>query len=300
MLGYGMSHLSGSAGLSVADLRGLTSGQLGIVDTACPECGPSRRSVVNRSRTVLRIWDNGQIITYKCARCGISGWARDDRIISRPPSQVLLTKPDRSGQAEELWRRSLPLEGSLAAIYLRSRKCFVPSSSIRFLPAERGYPPTMIARFGVKGAPKAVHLTRLNETGTGKAGTDKDKIVLGSPRNLPIVVQRGHCSSLVITEGIEDAASLALCEGWSCWAAGSAGAIHKVLVYATGFSRVYIAADEDEAGEEALRRARKVLPQLIALKIKAMTGYEDANMAICAIGPQKLSLALERGANQDQ
>ena len=34
----------------------VTGGRLGRHDIACPECGPSRRSPLNRRRRVLRTW----------------------------------------------------------------------------------------------------------------------------------------------------------------------------------------------------------------------------------------------------
>jgi hypothetical protein len=59
-------------------LRSLSSGRP-LVDVACPTCGPRARSLHNRVRKVLRIWDNGSdFITYACARCDESGYSKDD------------------------------------------------------------------------------------------------------------------------------------------------------------------------------------------------------------------------------
>jgi hypothetical protein len=195
-----------------------------------------------------------------------------------------------------LWSRSIPLEGSLAERYLRSRDCYVASSSIRFLPATGSYPPTMIAKFGLSKHTQAVHLTRLKADGTGKAGTDKDKIILGPTEGKPIVVQRGTRSSLVMTEGIEDAASLALCRGWTTWSAGSSSMVPKTVTFASSFSHVFFAVDPDKAGEEALIRALKIRPDLVAIRLSELTGTAslDANKALMTLGVKALSQVIDK------
>ena len=44
--------------ISFDELRHLVGGR-GQVDAACPRCGPGRKSPHNRTRKVLRIWDDG-------------------------------------------------------------------------------------------------------------------------------------------------------------------------------------------------------------------------------------------------
>ncbi len=58
------------ASIPFDQLRELNTGAAGIADVRCPLCGPSRKQPINRSRKVLRIWDDGDFISYTCARCG--------------------------------------------------------------------------------------------------------------------------------------------------------------------------------------------------------------------------------------
>ena len=75
----------------------------------------------------------------------------------------------------------------------------------------------MIAAFGIPEEPepgvlaiaeneiRGVHLTRLKPDGSGKAGTERDKIMLGSSSGWPIVLAPANdLLALSITEGIED------------------------------------------------------------------------------------------------
>jgi hypothetical protein len=45
------------------------SGGKRVTDAACPLCGPECRSPTNRVRKVLRIWNEGNFITFNCERC---------------------------------------------------------------------------------------------------------------------------------------------------------------------------------------------------------------------------------------
>src|SRR5437016_1233371 len=65
--------------ISYPQLLQLTGQHLGEYDVPCPVCGPERRSAVNRRRTVLRVWRiTPTFATYRCARCDVQGYARED------------------------------------------------------------------------------------------------------------------------------------------------------------------------------------------------------------------------------
>ena len=80
----------------------------------------------------------------------------------------------------------------------------------------------MIAAFGVTAEPEpgeisisaaavmAVHITRLALDGSGKARTNRDKIMIGAPSGSPIALAAaaGDLAGMAITEGIEDALSV--------------------------------------------------------------------------------------------
>ena len=269
------------------------------VDVACPLCGPQCKTPSNRTRKVLRIWDDGEFVTYKCARCEASGWAKDAHATGHEPRPKPAERADSSDRAELahfLWGMAVPLSDSLAETYLRSRHCLLASDNLRFLPARGDHAPAMIARFGDSDL-TGIHITKLRGDGMGKAGTDKDKIMIGPSVGQPIIVQSNpERDELVIAEGIEDASSLALCTGWTAWAAGSAGRIASVMPAATGFSRVLVAIDRDRAGNQALERAKAARTDVIPLRVwralpsKAAT---DANRALIEFGPDALMAAVE-------
>ncbi len=285
--------------MTFEQLFDLCGGRVGHVDAACPMCGPSRKTPSNRARKTLRIWnEGGGFISFACARCSETGWIREQgttrRSVPRAPraEPVKQQEPekDKSEIASFLWERSRPAPGTIVETYLRSRSCWVDSPNIRFLPARDDYEPAMITRFGTEGKVTGIHLTRLKPDGKGKAGTDKDKIMLGSSVGQPIVVldNRSH-GDVVITEGIEDAASFATATGWSAWAAGAACRVPRLISSASGFEHVYLGVDGDFAGRRALSLAREVRPDVIPISF----GSSDANEALIKYGPDYLLAAID-------
>jgi len=280
--------------LSFDTLRASARGK--ITDIACPNCGQSCKTPSNRIRKVLRIWDDGgDFITYSCARCGESGWVRDDTGRSTPRRRMAPAKrvdhpaPDKSATARFLLERSRAGGGSLTEVYLRSRQCWDASLSVRYLEPQNGYPPAMIARFGLCGEITGVHITRLKPDGTDKAGTDKDKIMIGPSMGQPIVVyENPKRPELAICEGIEDAASIAVSAGLTCWAAGSAGRIAALMPATRNFEHVYVAADNDFAGKRALQLAREKRSDIIPLDF----GELDANDTLLKHGADAILTAI--------
>ena len=129
------------------------AGNHAMVDTACPLCGPGRRSLVNRKRRVLRIWHNERgFASYYCARCGERGWARENQVIAasrsrgvreqtglRPLAQLAphrtadLDNAKRSEVALAIWQSSTPAQGTPVETYLASRGIHLtPSDALRF------------------------------------------------------------------------------------------------------------------------------------------------------------------------
>jgi hypothetical protein len=155
----------------------------------------------------------------------------------------------------------------------------------------------MISRFGLSRDLTGVHLTKIAPDGQGKAGTDKDKLMLGPSAGQPIVVHDNpDRTELIVAEGIEDAASLALATGWSAWAAGAAGRIAAVVGLASSFGKVFVSADRDRAGRRALDDARKLRPDLIPLRVwKALPlrAATDPNKAMILYGSDALLATIE-------
>lgn len=289
------------------DLLDFLGGHKALADSACPACGPGCRSAINRRRKVLRIWNDGEFITYRCARCEAAGYAKADGAVTTTTRRPVIPadprlEQDKSELAAYLWAKSVPLITTVAERYLASRGCLVDSAALRFMPARGGHPPAMIARFGDAARPTGVHLTKLKPDGSGKAGTDKDKIMIGASQGQPIVIaDNPDREELVIAEGIEDAASIALVTGWSAWAAGSAGRIAPVVAAAPRSMRVYLASDLDwgkkdrvRAGPRALKKSREVRPDLVPLHFEKALGIKiDANEGLVKFGPDAIIAAIE-------
>jgi Toprim domain len=227
-------------------------------DVACPSCSPGRKSPHNRTRKVLRVWDSGDdFITYACARCGQTGYAKPEgaaRSAPRPRPQPVKSEPaaDKSEFARFLWSNRKRIAGSIAERYLREpRRYHGPlPATLGFLPARDDHPPAMIAAFGIPAEPGRIHLTRLKPDGSGKAGTKKDKIMIGPSMGQPIVL--APCNDLLglaVTEGIEDALTVHELTGLGAWAAGSTSRLPALGDAVPGYVEcVSIFVDDNEAG----------------------------------------------------
>jgi Toprim domain len=261
-----------------AELHDLMAGRFGAVDTPCPLCGPSRQHAVNQRRKTLRLWcDDPEFISFHCVRCEQRGWASASRIARAPARAVDAVKilaevqqrdhdetQERLSKALGLWRRRVPIAKSPAETYLREVRCYrgeLPAT-LGFLPASAGFAPAMIAAFGMasEGAPgeiiidesaiRGVHLTSLKPDGRGKAGTDRDKIMVGKSAGSPIVLAAVNDGlGLAITEGIEDGLSVHEASGLGAWAAGAASRLLAVAGIIPAYVEcVNVVADADAAG----------------------------------------------------
>src|SRR5262249_27957356 len=197
--------------INIATIEDLTFGRFGTFDVACPLCGPERRKPLNRRRKVLRVWrlERG-FATYHCARCGERGHVRDNN--SKPKidgaeferrlaaARAEAAERERSSAAERLekalwlWKSRKPIAGSIAETYLcqaRGYRGALPAT-LGYLAPRGEHGPAMIAAFGAAYEPepglleiadaqvRGVHITRLAADGSSKAGTERDKIMLGS------------------------------------------------------------------------------------------------------------------------
>jgi hypothetical protein len=276
------------ASFTLTDIDALTNGKLGTFDVACPECGPGRKSPQNRKRPVLRIWrTDASFASFKCARCGLEGFARDGGTSSARPAQIAKAKAgaearDREAAAEQLrkakflWTRRRPAEASPVERYLRQMRGYgggIPASIGYLPPSKPEHHPAMIAAFawpieepepGVLDIPDnalhGIHLTLLRPDGLGKAGTGRDKIMLGRSIGTPIVpAPMNDLLGLVICEGIETGLSLFEATGCGVWAAGAASRMPALADAVPDYACVTVAAEPDEAGSKhATELARRL------------------------------------------
>src|SRR5208337_1127465 len=167
-----------------------------------------------------------------------------------------------------LWDQRRPARGTVVQKYLRSRKIDIDPlpPTIGYLPARRPkYPwPTMITAFGLpdelepgrydlpRDRIRAVHLTRLNPDGSGKAPIPKDeqRRIRGTPKGSPLaLIPPNDGLGLLIGEGIETVIHGHLDTGLGAWAAGSAAFLPFLADAVPSFIEVVtIAREKDEAG----------------------------------------------------
>jgi hypothetical protein len=169
-------------------------------------------------------------------------------------------------KSSALWRRRLePAPGTPPHIYLRQPRGYggkIPAT-IGYLLASRDYPPAMITAIGIAretepgklviddDAIRGVHITSLKSDGSGKAGTERDKIMIGKSLGSPIVLAPPNDGlGLAICEGIEDALSVHEATGLGAWAAGSASRLPALAAAVPSYiDCITIAADADPAGQ---------------------------------------------------
>lgn len=285
-----------AVGLSFNEVVTLTGGRLGRIDIACPICGPGRRSSRNRARAVLRIWRPvPQWAGYHCARCGLSGYARDGGADVEPGGivQVRASIEEREEAhqrrqretARWLWRQRRPAAGTVVERYLRELRGYggpIPST-IGFVPPKNEHPPTMIAAFGIPDEIEpgvlgelpqeriaGIHLTRLLPDGSGKAA-ESCRLMIGSSAGTPIVIAPPNdLLGLAITEGVETALAVFEALGLGVWAAGSASRMPALADLVPAWvDTLDVFGEDDEAGRVgALELARRLELQSIHTEVK--------------------------------
>jgi hypothetical protein len=253
----------------------ITGGRIGVFDVACLSCGPECRTPANQRRKVLRVWRlSTAFASYRCARCELQGYARDGRSPAVDNTELARARvearkfgaaaaAERRRKALWLWNRRQPAAGSLVERYLGEARGYqgpIPRT-IGFLPGGPGFAPAMISAFALldelepaqicAGSVMAVHLTRLALDGSAKAGTETDKIMIGTPRGTPIVLAAVNDGlGLAITEGIESGLSISEATGLGVWAAGSAPFLPALADAIPRYvETVSVVAEADEAGE---------------------------------------------------
>jgi hypothetical protein len=245
------------------------SGGASVADVACPLCGPSCKAAWNRIRKVLRIWnEDSDFITYTCARCGASGYAKPEGMKLLAPllkPKSIQAKPqakDKTEAARALWRRSVSARGTIVETYLRSRQCWVDTETVRFLPPRGEHLPALIVPFGIPSEPEpgvldiaaadiyGVQLTKLKPDGSGKADVEPNKITLGRCVGSPIVLASpSDMVALTIAEGVEDALSNRVISGRGAWSAGGAGRMPPLAdAVPLCIESVTIMVDDNDAG----------------------------------------------------
>jgi hypothetical protein len=191
-------------------------------------------------------------------RCPVTGGTRRPGIVLPPEINNLV-------RARHLWACRQTLGGSPAETYLREARGYNGTlpATLGFLTPSAYAHLAMISAFGVTDETepgvltihdedvRGIHLTFLDPDGSGKAGTERDKIMIGPSSGWPIVVAPPNdLLGLVVTEGIEDALTVHQATGLGAWAAGSAGRMLALASIVPSYiETVTIYAHPDEAGQ---------------------------------------------------
>ncbi len=272
-LAHGCWHYDAKAGCDVADV-------------VCPSCGPYRKAAHQRQKK-LRLFghDDHAFIGYQCAHCNEHGFVHDDdkprpsraqveQFRATSAKQHEIARVKRLGTAHWLWGQRRPPGRTVVETYLRARGYLGPiPRTIGFLPATKGYAPSMIAVYGVAheiapgeidiadAAVTGVHITRLLPDGTWRERSGDAKIAIGNDITEPIVLAPPtDLLSLGIVEGIEKGLILHQDTGCGVWAAGCAGKLPKLAQHVPRFiSSVTIIVDPDIDG----RRNSEALGDLL-------------------------------------
>ena len=216
---------------------------------ACPVCGRGPRDKAMKVTT-----DERGTVAY-CHRCGYTECQNQDRPHLEPVRTTTSDKPlDWSEKAEAIWRKTLPLKGSIGQTYLEHRGCMLPpaDSHLRFLAASGKYSPSLCAAVtdARSGKPTSLHFTRLAADGRGKAGTEQDKLLLAGHRKKGGVIRlwpdEAVTYGLAIAEGIESALAAAHFHT-PTWAAIDASNLAGFPVL-NGIESLVIYADHDDVG----------------------------------------------------
>ena len=222
----------------------------------CPQCGKGGRD------DALGV--NLETGVFHCFRCNWSGRAGDRRSASARvahPSERSLPSSSHVDPAKlvAIWARTQPMRGTLGETYLVHRHCAMPpvDSDVRYLPGTDRHPPSLcsLVTDAVTGEAISLHFTRLRADGVGKAGTDRDKLLLKGHRKAGGVIRVWPNETVTLALGIAEGIETALSAAHAftpVWATVDAGNMAKLPVL-NGIETLVIFADNDSAGLSAAR-----------------------------------------------
>jgi hypothetical protein len=233
------------------------------------------------------------------------GWSATDAPAALPPEAVAELAAQRAAaeareaadiaakrqRAKGSWLHARPLAaGDVVTTYLAGRgldlaRLGAPPRALRLEPGanhrESGQRwPAMIAMItGPDGACWGVHRTFLAADGSGKAPVNPPRkiwpggfwggairISRGASNLAPAeAAAKGHADIVAITEGVEDALTVALaCPDWRVWAAGALGAMGAIDP-PPGCRAIVLIRDNDELGKDgvALEAAHKAWSRVL-------------------------------------
>ena len=166
---------------------------------------------------------------------------------------------DRVDEAKEIWRSSLPIKGTPAEAYLRSRGIDIAlPDSLRFARLRYGkrgpeHPCLIAVAATAESKFSGIQRTYLRADGLGKLDVKKPKLSLGRVAGGAIRLAPA-CADMVVTEGLEDGLTLQQELGRAVWVAAGASML-PAMRFPPSVRSVAIGGDADEAGRVAASKA---------------------------------------------
>ncbi|MCK1679408.1 toprim domain-containing protein [Bradyrhizobium sp. 147] len=241
----------------VADLATIAAALGGELDGNFVRCPSPGRPPDDRS-CFARFYAPDSFYIYEC-----EGSERAAYAFVR--SRLNLREPVRRDQSEIISATLSSVDcgsadGTVVEQYLRARALTLPLPSCLLFhkrlfhkPSGCFFPAMIAERRDVHGALTAIHRTFLDWRTPRKAPVEPQRMDLGPTAGTAIRLSAA-AEELIVAEGIETTLSAIQATGGAGWAAGSAKAL-ELLILPPEVRRVTIAADGDEPGERAARRA---------------------------------------------
>lgn len=235
----------------------------------------------------------------------ITGWTAAPPARRDPPPPQ--KEKDSTREIAIILARAVPIAGTLAETYLRSRGLTVPScEDLRFHPdlvhweTKTGWPAMVAVIRDAKGEAIGLHRTWLAPDGVRKASVKNNRKMLGRSGGGAVRLSAPVDGLLGLAEGIETAlAVMTACPDMPVWAALSAGNLEQIEL-PSGITRVIILADHDAsgAGQRAAEAAAFRLHQQGCRVFIASPPQEgdDFNDLLCRAGAQAVRAVVESAA----
>lgn len=261
--------------------------------------------------------DHGDLLDIISASCGHAsfrdtiGEARRFLSLPPPPEAPRNPKPGKAPTgtpeaARRLWSASKPLAGSLAQLYLSGRSidhvspadplrfhahCFYRASRDDVPGGPAAWPAMIAAATDLAGTVTAVHRTWLDPKTKTKAPVAYPRRAMG--RLLGHGVRFGRSGPVMAAgEGIETILSLRQVLPELPMIAGLSGAHLAALLFPEALKRLYVAQDDDPAGEAALATLRERASAARVEVVALQPGRDDFNADLRRLGAGGLARTL--------
>lgn len=259
-----------------------------------PGHGPADRSVslleTEDGRVLIHCFsprDDWRAVQAELAGLGLLEEGEHDAVSSEPIVRVQSDHQDeeRRARVERLWSEAVPVAGTIAERYLRSRAIEgeLPGPDVvRFHPRmtsleDRERRPSLIAGLvNDQGALEGIQVTLLTTHGAAKAAVATPRRTIGRLMGNYVRID-APADALVVAEGLETALSARRALGAGAWAFLSAENLAQFEPPPV-IDKLIIAADHDEAGLAAAARLESRVKHLIATEVALPPhGHADWN-----------------------